>query len=71
MQLASWPFSIPLANMKGTKFDFFGAQAAHDSADFPVILAGLGAFRSDEPNVLVGGDRPNEGDRRLNSRARK
>jgi hypothetical protein len=40
--------------MKGTKFDFFGAQAAHDSADFPVILAGLGAFRSDEPNVLIG-----------------
>src|ERR1700730_10507744 len=30
------------------------------------ILAGLGAFRPDEPKVLVGGDRPKEGPRRLN-----
>ena len=30
------------------------------------ILAGLGAFHSDEPKVLVGGDRPKEGARRLN-----
>jgi hypothetical protein len=69
--------------MKGNKIrHFFEAQAARDSAHFPVIafqdlgpasfssrasiLAGLGAFRSNEPNALVGGDRPNEGARRLN-----
>jgi hypothetical protein len=31
-----------------------------------VVIFDVGALRSDEPNVLVGGDRPNEGARRLN-----
>jgi hypothetical protein len=30
------------------------------------ILAGVGAFRSDEPNEFVGGERPNAGAGRLN-----